>query len=144
MQTTSDDDIAAFNEIRANRFYLAVATIESSLNPNAVSRTSTARGIFMLIEATRKALGVSNWKSVSQQLKAFKTLVKQHQEIFKTDDPEILYAAHYLGATILRKHLNNLVLTPKQKGLVTSYNSIIKPRFKRIYDTVTTVPPDTH
>lgn len=125
-------DEEALAEIKANTFYYAVALMESDFNVNAENKTSTAKGIFQLIKNTRKALGVSNWQSAAQQLKAFKRLVKRNKEVFKTDDPEKLYAAHYLGEPTYKKVLEDLPLTEKQETIVSNYVYKVAPRFKRI------------
>lgn len=125
-------DEEALAEIKSNPFYYAVALMESGCNVDAECKTSTAKGIFQLILQTRKNLGVTNWRSAAQQLKAFKRLVKRNSYVFQTEDPEKLYAAHYLGEPIYKKVLEDLPLTEKQENIVTNYIYKVAPRFKKI------------
>lgn len=127
-------DEQALAEIKANPFYYAVALMESSCNVNAENKTSTAKGIFQLILQTRKNLGVSNWRSPAQQLQAFKRLLKRNKMVFKTEDPEKLYAAHYLGEPTYKKVVENLPLTPKQEDIVSYYVYKVAPKFRKILE----------
>jgi len=127
-------DEEALAEIKANYFYHAVAMMESSCNPNAENKTSTAKGIFQLILQTRKNLQVTNWRSPAQQLEAFKRLVKRNKMVFKTEDPEKLYAAHYLGEPTYKKVLEDLPLTEKQEAIVSYYVYKVAPRFRKILE----------
>lgn len=129
-------DEEALAEIRSNVLYYAIALMESDMNPNAENPTSTAKGLFQLILNTRKQLGVTNWKSPAQQLKALKRLVKRNSYIFKTEDPERLYAAHYLGEPTYKKVLEDLPLTEKQEEIVSYYLYKVRPRFRKILEKV--------
>lgn len=133
---TEDLDAKALAEIKSNVLYYSIAMMESSCNVDAENKTSTAKGIFQFIENMRRHLGVTNWRSAAQQLEAFKKLVARHQKVFKTDDPERLYAAHYLGETIYKKVLADLPLTEKQESIVTDYLYKVAPRFKKILEKV--------
>ena len=125
-------DEEAMAEIKSNPFYYAVAMMESGCNPLAENKKSTAKGIFQLLRATRQALNVTDWRSPAQQLEAFKRMVKRNSYIFNTDDPEKLYAAHYLGEPTYKKVLEDLPLTEKQEAIVTEYIYKVAPRFKKI------------
>ena len=132
----SDPDSEALAKIKANPFYYAVALMESSFNVNAENKTSTAKGLFQLILQTRKNLRVTNWRSPAQQLQAFERLLKRNKMVFKTEDPEKLYAAHYLGEPTYKKVVEDLPLTEKQEAIVNYYVYKVAPRIRKILQKV--------
>lgn len=62
-------------------------------------------------------------------------MTNQHKVRFG-DDPEMLYAAHYLGASVLRKYLEGEDLTKDQEAQVEYFKEKALPRFMRIYQKV--------
>ena len=125
-------DAEAMAEILATPLYHAFARMESNCDVNAENPKSSAKGIFQLIKATREALGVTNWRSPAQQLEALKHLLKRNKEVFQTEDPEKLYAAHYLGEPTYQKLLHDKELTEGQQQIVDYFMHKVAPRFNEI------------
>lgn len=140
-QPTKQDIKAIEAEIDADPFLSAVYETESDRKPDAKNPKSSATGGFQLVNATAKTLGVKDRTDLGESLKAMKTLTEQHREMFG-DDPKMLYAAHFLGATTLRKWLAGENLTEKQAEHVREFKKLALPRFERIYKRITTKQKD--
>lgn len=121
--------------IDADPYYSALYEAESSRNPSAKNKTSSAAGGFQLIKATAKALGVEDPLDLSQSFAGVKKLTEQHAERFG-EDPVKLYAAHYMGAGLLQKVLDKKDLSDKEQEIVDSFFDSALPRFRRIYEKV--------
>ena len=140
---TTKADFETLAKIKSNPFYWAVFKIESSENPLAENVASTAKGAFQLTRFIREAYGIKgdSWKDLTTNFKGFVRLMKEHMKIFKTDDPILLYAAHYLGAPSLKKQMEiekgirkkGNWPTLNQKILAEEFESKIRPRFEKIY-----------
>ena len=125
-------------EIDADPIDSAIYEMESSRNPSAKNPNSTAAGGFQLIESMQKALGVKDPYDLRQNYDGYKVLRAQHEAEFGSD-PETLYAAHYLGATTLRKWLRGGSLNSQQERHVRDFKKTALPRFKSIYNRIISV-----
>jgi hypothetical protein len=119
-------------EIDKDPYYSALYEIESGRNPLAANKTSSAKGGFQLINSTAKSLGVEDPFDLAQSFEGVKKLTEEHKKKFG-DDPRMLYAAHYLGETTLRKAMEGKELTPEQQKQVEFLVSELIPRIERIY-----------
>lgn len=122
-------------EIDQDPYYSALYEAESSRNPAAKNPSSTATGGFQLIAATAKALGVEDPTDLEQSFDAVKRLTSQHDSEFG-DDPVSRYAAHFLGATLLRKVVRGELLKPREQEILDDFNQVALPRFVRIYEKI--------
>jgi hypothetical protein len=123
------------NEIDSDPYYSALYEAESGRNPTAKNPKSTASGGFQFIKATAKALDLKDPFDLEQSFNAVRKLTGAHQEQFG-DNPEVLYAAHYLGQTLLSKWKRGVELKPNEQALVKSLQDKALPRFRRIYNQV--------
>lgn len=140
---TKPEDFETLKKIKGNKFSYAVAKFESSMNPLAENPVSSARGMFQLLLSIRKAFNVTDWRDVTQNYNGFIKLLRENIGIFKTYDPLVLYAAHYLGATVLQKHMGiwtkrlptgGIVgLNFQQQLIVDEFYKNILPDFKETY-----------
>lgn len=123
------------NEIDSDPYYSALYEAESGRNPTAKNPKSTASGGFQFIKATAKALDLKDPFDLGESFNAVRKLTGAHQEQFG-DNPEVLYAAHYLGQTLLSKWKRGVELKPNEQALVKSLQDKALPRFRRIYNKV--------
>lgn len=123
-------------EIKSDPYLHALGLTESGLKPEAKNKDSSAKGIFQLIDSTAKALGVSNPHDVGQSLAGIKKLTEEHRARFG-DNPAMLYAAHFLGATLLQKVIDRKPLTDKEKKHVEELKMVALPNFEKNYNKVT-------
>jgi hypothetical protein len=80
------------------------AQAESSLNPNAKAKTSSASGLYQVINKTWKEYGGGDKKDVNEQIRVGTDVIASNQEKFKRKfnrEPSAaeLYAYHVLGPT---------------------------------------------
>lgn len=118
--------------IDSDPFDAAVYQMESDRNPKAKNPTSSASGGFQLIKSVASKLGVKDVFDLGDNYQGFKKLKEENVARFG-NNPELLYSAHYLGATLLDKVLNGEPLTATQESQVKALKNIYLPRFKRIY-----------
>ena len=83
---------------------LRFAQAESSLDPNAKAKTSSARGLFQVINKTWKEHGGGNRNDINEQIRVGADVVASNQQSFKRKfnrEPSAaeLYAYHVLGPT---------------------------------------------
>jgi len=135
---TTPSDFKTLEKIRANPYYLACFRIESGENPLAKNTESSARGAFQLTSFIRKAYNIQNWEDITENFNGFLRLTKENMKIFRTKDALVLYSAHYLGATLLRKLQlkekgGTPILSDDQKIISEEFYAKILPRFERIY-----------
>ena len=114
----------------------AIYEVESSRNPLAKNPSSSATGAFQLINATAKALGVENPLDIGQNYEGYLKLKAENQARFKTDDPFLTYAAHFLGAPLLDKWQSGKSLTDSEEAIVRELKTKALPRFKKIYERI--------
>lgn len=128
------DVSAVEQEIDADPYYSALYEAESSRNPRATNANSTAKGAFQFIDKTAKAVGLKDPFDLSQSFDAVQKLTETHAQKLGTEKPEILYAAHFLGESLLRKVLNNAKLSKEEQKLVDDLEQNALPRYMRIYN----------
>ena len=124
-------------QIDQDPYYSTLYEVESGRNPNAKNPESSASGAFQLINSTAKSLGVKDRFDIAESFDAIQRLTDENRARFG-DDPELLYSAHYLGATVLQKVIDGEPLTEAEQKQVSALKNIILPRFRRIYETKTT------
>lgn len=134
MTEQTKEDVA-WNEIKSDPYYHALALTESDMNPNAQNPKSTAKGLFQFIDSTAKAVGLKNPFDVAESLSAVKQLTGEHNAKFGAD-PATLYSAHYLGGTLLKKLQDGKPLTTREQKLVDSLLNKALPRFMKNYEMV--------
>lgn len=106
-------------------YMLAIAAKESSFNPDAKSKTSSATGLYQFIKKT--------WDGMWQDVKiipsptdpiansdACARYVKEIQNKLKTNDYALLYLGHFLGPNTAFKFMKQMEQDPNQ-----SINSIV-------------------
>lgn len=122
-------------QIDSDPYMSALYEVESSRGKKLTNDESSAKGAFQLIDATAKALGVTDPMDIAQNYAGAKKLTDGYR-IKYGNDPEMLYAAHFLGETVLDKLLAGKDLTDKQAQTVTDFKKLALPRFQRIYKEV--------
>lgn len=120
-------------EIDSDPYYKALYEAESGRNPTAKNPTSSAKGGFQFIDATAKSVGLEDPMDLAQSFEAVKKITDQHKAVFG-NDPAKLYAAHYLGQTVLTKLLKGQPLTEKQQEQVDYLEKVALPRYMKIYN----------
>lgn len=128
--------MGTIDDIKADPLDHAIALTESGMNPKAKNPVSSASGIFQLTKGTAKALGVKDVFNADENYAGYKKLLAEHKARFG-DDPETLYAAHYLGAPLLAKVQSNRVLTATEKKIVQEFLDQALPNFQKNYEKVT-------
>ena len=83
---------------------VSFAKAESSLNPNAKAKTSSASGLFQVINQTWKEYGGGDKKDIDEQIRVGTDVIASNQQSFKRKfnrEPSAaeLYAYHVLGPT---------------------------------------------
>ena len=114
----------------------AIYQVESSRNPLAKNKNSTASGGFQLISKTAKALGVKDVFDLADNYQGYKKLREENEERFKTSDPLTIYAAHFLGAPLLDKWRKGKGLTKDEAAQVKELREKALPRFKETYELI--------
>lgn len=136
MDTSEVKPIKAIEqEIDSDPFYSALYEAESGRNPEAKNPESSASGGFQFIKSTAKAVGLDNPLDLGKSFEAVKKLTDENKGRFG-DNPEDLYAAHYLGATVLQKLIDKKALTQKEQDQVNYLQEKALPRFMRIYNRI--------
>lgn len=132
-------------KIDSNPYYSALYETESGRNPTAVPRDpktgkllSSAKGGFQFLDGTAKSIGLKNPFDLGESFEKVQELTDQHRKRFG-DDPEALYSAHYLGATVFSKLVKGQRLTEKEQQQVKYLETVALPRFRKIYNKVTMV-----
>lgn len=120
-------------QIDEDPYYKALYEAESGRNPTAKNPTSSAKGGFQFIDATAKSVGLEDPMDLAQSFEAVKKITDQHKAVFG-NDPAKLYAAHYLGQTVLTKLLKGQQLTEKQQAQVDYLEKVALPRYMKIYN----------
>lgn len=118
-------------------YYSALYEAESDRNPKAKNPTSSASGGFQFIESTARALGVRDAFDLEDSFEAVRRMTHAHEKYFGTNDPGILYSAHYLGQGVLSKYIRGEELTKKQADQVKYLEDKALPRFMKIYARIT-------
>lgn len=121
------------NIIDQDPFDAAVYEMESSRDPGAKNPESSASGGFQLLKGTAKNLGVKDVFDLKDNYGGFLKLKQENIDRFKTNDPGLLYAAHYLGAPVLEKYIKGKPLSSDEQAQVTALEKIFLPRFMKIY-----------
>lgn len=120
----------AMDQIKSDPYYHALAMTESSMNPKAANPNSSAKGLFQFVDATAKSLGVNDPYDINQSFDAVKRLTSDHAKRFG-NDPITLYAAHYLGASLLSKVINKQALSKREEEIVQGFYQKALPNFER-------------
>lgn len=110
-------------------YYAALAQTESSMNPLAANPNSSAKGLFQFVDKTAQNVGLQDPFDPRQSLAAVQQLTGQHRQQFG-DNPELLYAAHYLGQPTLSAWQSGQPLQPNQQDWVQSFSNQALPRFR--------------
>lgn len=131
---STQDQIKA--KIASDPFDAAVFETESSSGKKLTNPNSSAKGGFQLINATANKLGVKDPMDLKQNYEGFLKLKAENAARFG-NNPEVLYAAHFLGATTLDKVIKNEPLTATQQKHVDEFKSLALPRFRKIYAQIT-------
>ena len=126
---------AVEQEIDADPYYSALYEAESGRNPNAKNPNSSAAGGFQFIKATAKSMGLDDPYDLRASFDAVQRFTDDHRARFG-DDPATLYAAHYMGATLLSKLNAGKQLTENEQKIVESFERQALPRFMRILEKV--------
>lgn len=129
------EDFETRDKIRENPYYWACFRIESSENPLIANKTSSAKGAFQLTRAICQAFHVKDPFDITENFNAFVKLTNENRERFG-DDPNTLYSAHYLGATLKEKLLEGEELDEDEETIVEYYDTVVYKRFKKVYDDV--------
>jgi hypothetical protein len=116
------------------------AQAESSLNPNAKAKTSSASGLYQVINKTWKEYGGRNRNDINEQIRVGTDIIASNQEKFKrrfNRNPSAaeLYAYHVLGPTGAPQLLNADPNAPMEK-VVSREAYIANPAWhgKRVAD----------
>lgn len=119
-------------KIDSNPLDKTIYEIESGRSATAKNPTSSATGAFQLINSTAKALGVTDSTDIEQNYNGYLKLKEENIARFG-DDPATLYAAHYLGATLLAKLLDGGRLSDSEQKKVDELKNVVLPRFVKLY-----------
>lgn len=130
----SQRDIEA--QIDADPLDSAIYEAESGRRPDAKNPKSSATGGFQLISATAKKLGVKNPRDLAENYAAYKKLRAENEQALDTKDPKLLYAAHVLGAPLVKKILAGAELSERDMELVNQFRAQAFPRFAKIYQRI--------
>ena len=120
-------------QIDADPYTKTLYEFESSRNPYAKNKESSAKGGFQFVDATAKALGLEDPMDLAASYEAVKKLIEADKANFG-DDPIMLYSAHYLGAPTLKKVLAGEPLEEKQLRQFEYLRDVLIPKFKRMYE----------
>ena len=120
-------------KILSNPTDAAIYEMESASGKKLKNPTSSAKGAFQLIDSTAKKLGVKNVMDLEDNYNGYLKLKQENIDRFGTDDPELVYSAHYLGAPLLEKVLQKKPLSPNEQKIVDGWERLVMPRFRRVY-----------
>ena len=115
-----------------DNYYKALAGTESSFNTKAKNPTSSAKGLFGMVDDTARRLGVADATDPTQAMAGIQDLTGRHAKVFG-NDPETLYAAHFLGQNTLSKVLKGEALDKDQAKWVQDFTANALPRFQQQY-----------
>lgn len=131
-QPVTEQDKETLAKIHADPYYWTVFKIESDENPLVASKISSAKGAFQLIKATRDAEHVTKPFNLTQNFNGFVALTDENKRRFGSD-PERLYSAHFLGATLLARVIGGQQINHEDRKIVDEYKKDIRPRFNKTY-----------
>ena len=133
MSENTPDKIKAIEaKIDADPVDKAIYETESGRNPGAKNPVSTASGAFQLLKKTAANLGVKDVFDIEQNYNGYLKLKEENMQRFGAD-PDLIYAAHYMGAPLLSKVLKGSPLTDSEKEIAASFYNKALPRFRKIY-----------
>lgn len=112
--------------IKSDPVDYAIAMTESSMDPKAKNPNSSAGGLYQFLDETANALGLDDKFDADKNYKAYLRLKDEAKEITR-GDPDLTYAAHYLGETLLRKVLNKQPLSERDQKIVDGFTKRIRP-----------------
>lgn len=138
-KATKQDVAAIEAEIDSDPFDAAVYQAESGRNPLAKNPETSASGAFQLIKKTAANLGVKDVFDLKDNYEGFKKLKAENIRALGTDDPKLLYMAHYLGAPVLKKWLAGKTLTDEEEAQVRYLKQKALPDFMKIYNSIVKV-----
>lgn len=124
---------ALLEQIKKDPVDHAIMLMESSGDPDAKNKDSSASGLFQLVSKTAKNLGVKDVFDPQQNYDAYKKLKESTIKKFGADDVYTIYASHYLGEPTLEKLLNREPLTPEQQDQVEYLKTTLFPKLRDIY-----------
>lgn len=124
---------ALMEQIKKDPVDHAIMLMESSGDPEAKNKASTASGLFQLVSKTAKNLGVKDVFDPQQNYDAYKKLKESTIKKFGADDIYTIYASHYLGEPTLEKLLNREPLTTEQQDQVEYLKTTLFPKLRDIY-----------
>lgn len=122
-------------KIKADPIDHAVMLMESGGDPGAKNPDSTASGLFQLVKKTAGALGVKDVFDAEENYEGYRKLRADTADT-TGNKPELVYAAHYLGETLLRKVLDGKPITATEQKRVETLQNVLLPRFRKIYEQV--------
>lgn len=123
-----------FEEIKKDPVDHAIMLMESGGDPKAKNPNSSASGLFQLVSGTAKNLGVKDVFDPAQNYAGFQKLKADTIKQFGTDDINVIYASHYLGAPTLKKWIDGATLTAAQKAQVKELQTKLLPKLNKIYN----------
>ena len=86
--------------------FIRMAQIESSFNPNAGAKSSSAKGLFQFIDSTAKAYGLNNVYDPVESTRAAIRLAKDNIKATGAKDGAEMYMAHQWGGGGFNKMKN--------------------------------------
>ena len=86
--------------------FIRMAQIESSFNPNAGAKTSSAKGLFQFIDSTAKNYGLNNVYDPVESTRAAIKLAKDNIKATGAKDGAEMYMAHQWGSGGFNKMKN--------------------------------------
>ena len=86
--------------------FIRMAQIESSFNPNAGAKTSSAKGLFQFIDSTAKNYGLNNVYDPVESTRAAIRLAKDNIKATGAKDGAEMYMAHQWGSGGFNKMKN--------------------------------------
>ena len=86
--------------------FIRMAQIESSFNPNAGAKSSSAKGLFQFIDSTAKAYGLNNVYDPVESTRAAIRLAKDNIKATGAKDGAEMYMAHQWGSGGFNKMKN--------------------------------------
>ena len=87
--------------------FIRMAQIESSFNPNAGAKTSSAKGLFQFIDSTAKNYGLNNVYDPVESTRAAIRLAKDNIKATGAKDGAEMYMAHQWGSGGFNKMKNS-------------------------------------
>lgn len=128
--------------IDQDNYYSALYEAESGRNPLAVPKTksgkllSSAKGGFQFLNSTARMLKLKNPFDLGESFDKVIILTHEHAHSLKSQEPDILYSAHYLGITVLKKYQLGKELNEMNQLQVQYLEKKALPDFMKIYDRI--------